>query len=190
MNIYDLREVKSQILRLYYSMLPLASMRVKFLRKHNIFAKLGENVHFQPRHYPADGYMLKIHNNVSIARSVNFIMHDISHMFLNEMNKGNEKFVPYKGCIEIYDNVFIGSGVQICPNVSIGPNAIIAAGAVVTKDVEPGTVVAGVPAKVVGDFETFVQKRLNYSKKYQNCTKEELISNIWDEFYSSRKKRG
>lgn len=135
MNIKKLREIKAQSMRLYYSMLPLASMRARFLKKHKIFAKMGENVHFQPRHYPSDGYMLKIHDNVSIARDVNFIMHDISHIVLNNLDIDSEKFVPYKGCIEIYENVFIGSGAQICPNVSIGPNAIIAAGAVVTKDV-------------------------------------------------------
>ena len=188
MNIGHLLEIKKQAMRLYYSMLPLASMRIKFLRKHNIFAKIGENVHFQPRHYPSDGYMLKIHNNVSIARDVNFIMHDISHMVLNNLDENNQEFVPYKGCIEIYDNVFIGSGVQICPNVSIGPNAIVAAGAVVTKDVEEGTVVAGIPAKVIGDFESFVNKREKYSQMYKNYTKEELIKKEWNEFYRLRKR--
>lgn len=190
MNIGHLKEIKQQGMRLYYSMLPLASMRVKFLRKHKVFANLGENVHFQPRHYPTDGYMLKIHNNVSIARNVNFIMHDICHMVLNNIDKHSDRFVPYKGCIEIHDNVFIGSGVQICPNVSIGPNAIVAAGAVVTKDVQEGTVVAGIPARVIGDFDSFVQSRINYSQQYENSSKEELISKEWDKFYSLRKKRG
>ena len=42
-----------------------------------------------------------------------------------------------------------GAGVQVLPGVTIGEDAVIAAGAVVTKDVPPRTVVAGVPAKVI-----------------------------------------
>ncbi len=48
-----------------------------------------------------------------------------------------------EGVLEIHENVFIGAGARILPNVSIGPNAIVAAGAVVNKDVAPGTVVGG-----------------------------------------------
>jgi acetyltransferase-like isoleucine patch superfamily enzyme len=45
----------------------------------------------------------------------------------------------------------IGSGATILPNLTIGENAMVAAGAVVTRDVPPNAVVAGVPAKVVGE---------------------------------------
>lgn len=45
-------------------------------------------------------------------------------------------------------NVWIGSGAIILPGVSIGDNAIVAAGAVVTRDVPPSSLVAGVPARV------------------------------------------
>ena len=44
-------------------------------------------------------------------------------------------------------NVWIGSSVTILPGVTIGDNAIVGAGAVVSKDVEPNTLVAGVPAR-------------------------------------------
>ena len=44
-------------------------------------------------------------------------------------------------------------GATICPGVTIGENAIVAAGAVVTKSVEPNTVVGGVPAKVIKKIE-------------------------------------
>ena len=43
----------------------------------------------------------------------------------------------------------------------IGPNAIIAAGSVVTKDVKPGTVVGGNPARVIGDFQKLKEKDLS-----------------------------
>jgi acetyltransferase-like isoleucine patch superfamily enzyme len=51
--------------------------------------------------------------------------------------------------VVIGDKVWLGARVTICPGVRIGEGAIVAAGAVVTKDVQPRTVVAGVPAKVI-----------------------------------------
>ncbi len=53
----------------------------------------------------------------------------------------------------IGDNVWIGACVTIVPGVTIGDNAIIAAGAVVTKNVEPNTVVGGVPAKFIKNID-------------------------------------
>ena len=54
------------------------------------------------------------------------------------------------GDIIISDNVWIGAGVIILPNVSIGINSVVAAGAVVTRNVPSNTIVAGVPARVIG----------------------------------------
>jgi len=51
--------------------------------------------------------------------------------------------------IVIRRNAWIGAGATILPGVTIGENAIVAAGAVVSKDVAANTVVAGVPAKVI-----------------------------------------
>jgi len=51
--------------------------------------------------------------------------------------------------ITIDNNVWIGMGAQILPGVTIGKDAVIAAGAVVTRDVPPATLVAGVPASVI-----------------------------------------
>ncbi|MFI3296366.1 MAG: acyltransferase [bacterium] len=53
------------------------------------------------------------------------------------------------GAVVIEDNVWIGEKASIMPNVRVGRGAIIAANAVVTKDVPPYSVVAGVPAKIV-----------------------------------------
>ena len=52
--------------------------------------------------------------------------------------------------IRIEDKVWLGGSVVVCPGVTIGSGAVVAAGSVVTKDVPPGAIVAGNPARVVG----------------------------------------
>ncbi|WP_043932609.1 sugar O-acetyltransferase [Bacillus sp. EB01] len=55
--------------------------------------------------------------------------------------------------VNIGKNVWIGSNATILPGVTIGDNSVVAAGAVVTKDVPANTVVAGVPAKFLKEIE-------------------------------------
>ena len=59
-----------------------------------------------------------------------------------------------KGKVRLKKNCSIGSHTTVMPGVTIGENAIVGAGAVVTKDVPPNTVVAGVPAKVIKQIVT------------------------------------
>ncbi|WP_406736154.1 sugar O-acetyltransferase [Thioclava sp. GXIMD4215] len=51
--------------------------------------------------------------------------------------------------VRIHDGVWIGGGAIICPGVTIGENAVVGAGAVVTRDVAPATLVAGNPARLI-----------------------------------------
>lgn len=59
--------------------------------------------------------------------------------------RGDMEFHP----IHIEDKVWLGANVTILPGVTIGEGAIVAAGAVVTKDVPPRTIVGGIPAKFI-----------------------------------------
>ncbi|MEC8567809.1 MAG: CatB-related O-acetyltransferase [Pseudomonadota bacterium] len=56
---------------------------------------------------------------------------------------------PSAKAVHIGHDVWIGSGVQIMPKVTIGHGAVVAAGSVVTKDVPPYAIVGGVPARVI-----------------------------------------
>jgi len=86
---------------------------------------------------------LNIGNHVDMASDVmiyNF-QHDVQ----------SEDFHAEGGDVTIGDYVFIGPRAIILPGVTLGKGAVVAAGAVVTKDVEPFAIVGGVPAKVIGE---------------------------------------
>lgn len=62
------------------------------------------------------------------------------------------------------ENCFIGDSVIVLPNVTIGPNSIVGAGSVMTKDVLPNMIAAGNPAKVISSVEAYLKKIKNISK--------------------------
>ena len=70
----------------------------------------------------------------------------VDHVFENPGRSFVEQGITAQGIV-IEDDVWIGSGAVICDGVRVGTGAVVAAGAVVTKDVAPHTVVAGVPAR-------------------------------------------
>ena len=72
---------------------------------------------------------------------------------------GGTQYKEKIGCIEIGDNVFIGSNTTVLYNVKIGSNVIIGAGSLVNKDIPDNSVAVGTPARVIGSFDDFVEKR-------------------------------
>jgi acetyltransferase-like isoleucine patch superfamily enzyme len=141
--------------------------RAEYIKKSKLFGLFGENCYWYPRKLPAEPTKVLIHNNVNIATEVYFCDHDVIHKMLNNVPEYKEKLpvgerYKYKTYqIELLDNVFIGAHSIIMGNVTIGPNAIVAAGSVVTKDVPPNSVVGGNPARVIGDIDTYVNKRIS-----------------------------
>lgn len=89
----------------------------------------------------------------------------------------NDRFLDKNKKITIGNDVWIGAGAKIMRGVNIGDGAIIGAGAVVTKDVEPYTLVGGVPAKVIRKrFSDDITERLLKIKWWDYSP--ELLSNI------------
>ncbi len=164
---------KNQLHRLRIATIINSDKRNQYIIKHKIFKSVGEHFFFQPRLIPSDPKLIKFHNNVIVTSNVTFVNHDIFHLGLNKLGKGN--FYYHTGCIEIMDNVFIGCNSTILGNVRIGPNAIIAAGSVVTKDVPENSVVAGIPAKKIGTFDSYIKKRQNDNRMYS-------IDELWEKF--------
>ena len=173
---------KYQIIRLLIALIPSAERRSKALKKIRFFQEMGENVHFQPRHLPADPKLIKIHNNASIASDVCFITHDIMHNVFNRIDPKHREYKSHIGCIEIMDNVFIGANTTILPNVRIGPNVIVAAGSVVSKDIPQGTVVGGVPARIIGSFDGVMEKRRKESELIDEIDRLSRVDSEWEKF--------
>jgi acetyltransferase-like isoleucine patch superfamily enzyme len=85
--------------------------------------------------------------NVLIADRV--FISDADHNFADTSIPIRHQGDSFLGSVVLQDGCWIGIGAVILPNVTIGKNAVVAANAVVTKDVPPFTVVGGVPAKII-----------------------------------------
>lgn len=81
------------------------------------------------------------------------IGHNVVFATLNHFLEPEKRKMTYPAPIVLGKNVWVGSNVTILQGVTIGDNAVIAAGAVVTKDVPTGCVAAGVPAGVIKKIE-------------------------------------
>ena len=80
----------------------------------------------------------------------------------------------------IESDVWIGANSIINRGITVGQGAVIASGAIVTKNVEPYSIVAGVPAKVIGyRFDKEIIERLlsNKENSFWNWSKKEVITN-------------
>ncbi len=113
---------------------------------NNVFINSG--CHFQ------DQGGIEIGDGALIGHNV--VLATINHDLTPENNRRNH-YAP----ITIGANVWIGSNAVVLPGVTIGEWAVVAAGAVVTKDVEPYAVMGGVPAKVIKKITTEVNQPEN-----------------------------
>ena len=102
---------------------------------------LGENVHLRGGAKITIGKWCQIANNAIILTG--------DHKIDGSLYYGRNIFAN----VEIGDNVWIGSNAIILAGVNIGKNSVVGAGAVVTKDVPPNVIVAGVPARIIKKIE-------------------------------------
>ena len=119
-------------------------------------AQIGEHCRMLVRDLGSEPYLIRIGNHCTIAGGVAFVNHDGAAWVFTEEIPSLQRF----GTIDILDNCFIGVGAILMPNIRIGPNSIVGAGSVVTKDVPPNTVVAGCPARPICTLDEYKRKVL------------------------------
>ncbi len=135
---------------------------IKSLMEELTGSKIGSGFKLFPPFYTDFGKNTKIGQNVFINSSCHFqdqggisigdgtlIGHNVVLATVNHAIEPKLKRKNSYASITIGNNVWIGSNVVVLQGVSIGDWAVVAAGAVVTKDVESYTIVGGVPAKFI-----------------------------------------
>lgn len=103
-------------------------------------------------------YMVELHKNIYIAGNVQFLTHDGSLSWITRKMGLTDKRTEKIGKIVVKDNCFIGARAMITHDVVIGKNVIVAAGAIVTKDVPDNCVVGGCPAKVICSIDEYLER--------------------------------
>ncbi|BCD99692.1 acyltransferase [Marinagarivorans cellulosilyticus] len=131
-----------------------------YLRKWGNYYSIGTDCSIKTYTNITDTQYVRIGNNVQLS-NCSIFGHDGS---ISCLNRAYNKILDRVGKIDIRDNVYIGHGAIILPGVTIGPNAIIGAGAVVAKTVPPDSIVVGNPGKIIGSVDELVG-RLEASTK-------------------------
>ncbi len=141
-------------------------------------------------HFDFIGDKLIIGKFCMIASGVSFMMNGANHLtkavssypfaiFGNGWeNAMDKKAYPHKGDTIVNNDVWIGHNATIMPGLSIGDGAIIAAEAVVTKNVAPYTIVGGNPAKLISQRFTDAQIARLLAAKWWDWSIEKISQNI------------
>ncbi|MBF0119506.1 MAG: acyltransferase [Desulfobacterales bacterium] len=129
----------------------------QYLKKQGV--KIGKNsVIIYPSYI--DGrlpYLLEVGDNVVMSQNLTILTHDATSAFAGDLIK--------IGRVRILDHSFIGANTTILCNISIGPNSIVGAGSVVSKDIPPDTVYSGNPARFICTVEQFIAKHKQASEE-------------------------
>lgn len=155
------RRIRRSIVKRYFGKVGDATSvlrKVTFFCPNTIY--IGNNCVINPLCIlDGRGGKLIIGNNVDIGRETNVwtLEHDVNDD--NHGTLGSDTIID--------DYVWISTRCTILPGVHIGKGAVVAAGAVVTKDVPPMAIVGGVPAKVIGERTNSLNYTLNYSPIFE-----------------------
>lgn len=119
---------------------------------HGTDIRSGAKLHIGKGSIIGDNSVLDARNGIEIGRDVNF---SSGVQIWTEQHSHAD---PYFRClsdrsyrVRVEDHAWIGPRVIVLHSVTIGKGAVVAAGAVVTKDVEPYSIVAGIPARKIGE---------------------------------------
>jgi acetyltransferase-like isoleucine patch superfamily enzyme len=128
---------------------------VEYARSKGV--NIGDNCRIYISNFGSEPWLIFIGNKVTITSGVKLLTHDGSTWLMNDIR--GRRYLFRK--IVIGDNVFIGVNSIIMPGVKIENDVIIAAGSVVTKSVPKGSIVAGNPAAIIGNYYNYELKVLS-----------------------------
>lgn len=131
----------------------------------SVGVNLGRNVRFygaSPGMFGSEPWLITLGDNVHIVSGCHFVNHDGGVLILRHRFPDLEITKP----IKVGSNVYIGLNCTIMPGVTIGDNVIIGAGSVVSKDIPPNSVAAGVPARVIKTLDEYLEKAQSISLGY------------------------
>lgn len=132
-----------------------------FLRLHGGYVGIGPNSRVNWSATITNPGFVRIGANCAVAKADLIGHNGVIGIFMTQYGEKLDSV----GKIDIRDNSFIGHGSIILPGVTIGPNSIVAAGSVVSRDVPPDMVVGGVPAKVICSTRDYYERLLQRSRE-------------------------
>lgn len=154
MNLSDLNYIVKKIF--YKKVLKKDTMNLEVERYRAKGAKIGKNMRAFSAITSAEPYLLEFGDNITVSTGVKFTTHD------NSVIKVIPNSTDIFGKIKIGNNCFIGQNSIILPGVELANNIIVGAGSVVTKSFkEQGIIIAGNPAKKIGNISDFKEKYEN-----------------------------
>lgn len=144
-----------RIIHLMASYYPYGPTREKCWRKLGV--KIGKDVQFNigiklSGYHIKNKELLEIGDRVALGTDINFIVSTMPNNSNLKDNKYVKENLIKEAKILVKNDAWIGVGAVILPGITIGESSIIGAGSVVTEDVKPFTIVAGVPAKKIRDL--------------------------------------
>ena len=168
---YDARDFVAEAI----GWLPAHGLRL-FLYRHVLRISIGQrtSIHRNCRFYRPSG--VSIGNHTTINRDVlldgrmgiqigdNVSISEGTAVLTLEHDPNSPLFETRGAAIRIGDRAFVGVRAVLLPGVTIGEGAVVAAGAVVTRDVEAFAIVAGVPARPIGQRRQDLTYTLDYRK--------------------------
>jgi len=147
-TLHSERDEREEILReLLGNVGKAVDIRAPFRCEYGTRVSIGDGTFFNYDCLILDVAAVTIGTACQIATRVQFLT--ATHPIDPEpRRRGWESGEP----IVVGDNVWLGGGAIVCPGVTIGDDTVVGAGAVVTRDLPPGVVAAGVPARVVREI--------------------------------------
>lgn len=115
---------------------------------------VGENSRVFSQHFGTEPWLISIGARTTVSSNVTFLTHDgIGELYKDQLGR-RYRYAP----ISVGDDSFVGLGVIILPGVDIGSRCVVAAGSVVTRSVEDGSVVGGNPARMITTYDELMSR--------------------------------